>query len=120
MVIYKWLYYLKSYNISTLLWKMLQNVDILQGGTLGFGNVVHCPFQYFPCFQHSPWHLNNDEPALFVKANGSAACHFGDVGFASGLRFHLCFPFVQGTQQQTWFNIITTSMPVPHPFATLA
>lgn len=32
MALYKWLYYLKSYNISTLLWKMLQNVDILQGG----------------------------------------------------------------------------------------
>ena len=89
-------------------------------GTLGFGNVVHCPFQYFPCFQPSPWHLNNDEPALFVKANGSAACHFGDVGFASGLRFFFMFSFCAGNStanmvQYNYYKYVPCTPSLCHP-----
>lgn len=105
-MVFQWLYYKVIQHFNTPLENASKCGHNSERGTLGFGNVVRC------LFQHSPWHLNNDEPALFVKANGSAACHFGDVGFASGPRFLLCFPFVQGTQQQTWFNIITM-YPVP-------
>lgn len=66
---------------------MLQNVDILQGGLWDLA---------MSGFQHSPWHLNNDEPALFVKANGSAAGHFGDVGFASRAKISFMFSFCAG------------------------